>query len=80
MSKEYAVQKALGTLNLYSIKVPELLSPDNGQIYYFYIDAFNKEDARERICGIRGELGLFKETLVINKCHKKESGEIVWDD
>jgi hypothetical protein len=76
---EEEVQKALGTLSLYSVKVPRMLSPDDGLVYHLFIDACDEDDAREKICEVRPELTLYKETLKIRKCYKKDSGEIVWE-
>lgn len=77
---EYGVRKVLGVLTLYSIKVPCILSPDNNNVYYLYIEAASPEDARERICEIRPELCIYKGGLEIRKCLKKVNGEIIWDE
>jgi len=75
---EYNVQKALGTLSMYAVRIPRILSPDTGLVYYVYIDAVSVEDARDRICEIRPELEIYKRDLSIFRCLRKENGEIVW--
>ena len=78
--KAFEIQKALGTTSLYSIAVPRILTPNSANKYHLFIDAINEDDAREKICNIRPELEIYKNSLEIRRCFKKESGEIVWHE
>jgi hypothetical protein len=77
--EEFEVQKALGPLRHFAVRIPRDLSPNTGQVYYKYVIAINEKDAINRACSEWPELALYKLGLVAHGYYVKDNGQMHWE-
>lgn len=76
--KEFEIQKALGTLKRFAVRIPRDLSPDDSHIHYKFVEAINVKDAIERACSDWPELALYKLGLVAHEYYLNDDNTVMY--